>query len=146
MVNMNETDIDIKTNKQPFYNNSNPLLTGDLLFQQRIDRAIVQFNTSLVDNGQITSRLSAIESLYLDMVYFLSDEELKEVDELIDICHKSFAVICYFRNKINKSELYKENMEDFLICSKKTMTILVKKSFETGHIIQKGDKKQNGRR
>lgn len=143
---MNDTDTDVSSNKTSQYNNSNPLLTGDLLFQQRIDRAIVQFNSSLIDTGKITGRLGAVESLYLDMIYFLSGEEAKEVDNLIEKCHRCFSIICYFRNKINRSESYKNNMEDFLMSSKKAMTILVKKSFQTGHIIKQGEKKQNGRR
>jgi len=143
---MNDIDTDISGNKTPHYNNSNPLLTGDLLFQQRIDRAIVQFNSSLVDTGKITGRLGAVESLYLDMIYFLSDEEAEKVNELIENCHRAFSVICYFRNKVNRSDSYKQNMEDFLICSKKAMTILVKKSFQAGHIIKMEDKKPNGRR
>lgn len=144
---MNDMNADITGNKPLQYNNSNPLLTGDLLFQQRIDRAIVQFNSSLLDTGNITGRLSAVESLYLDMIYFLSDEEARKVNELIEICHKSLAVVSYFRNKVNRTESYKDNIEDFLISSKQAMTILVKKSFEEGHILKKqGENKQNGRR
>jgi len=143
---MNETDTGFSGNKSPHYNNSNPLLTGDLLFQQRIDRSIVQFNSSLMDTGKVTGRLGAVESLYLDMVYFLSDEELQKVDELLEICHKCFSVICYFRNKVNRSESYKNNLQQFLIASKEAMTILVKKSFQEGHIIKQGDTRQNGRR
>jgi len=143
---MNDIDIDTKGNKSPHYNNSNPLLTGDLLFQKRIDSAIVQFNSSLIETGMLSGRLGAVESLFLEMVYFLSDEEAEKVNELIESCHKCFSIICYFRNKVNRTESYKDNLETFLNNSKKAMTILVKKSFQSGHIIKQGENKQNGRR
>jgi len=66
----NNTDVEVPNNKTSKYNNSNPLLTGDLLFQQRIDRAIVQFNSSFIDTGMITGRLGAVESMFLDTIYF----------------------------------------------------------------------------
>lgn len=140
------TDAETSKNNLSQYNNSNPLLTGDLLFQQRIDRAIVQFNSSFVDTGLITGRLGAVESIYLDIIYFLSDEEVKKVDSLIEEAQECFSTICQFRNKENRNETYRDSMADFLKLSKNAMRMLVKKAFEKGHIIQQGGKEPNGRR
>lgn len=142
----NNTDVEVPNNKTSQYNNSNPLLTGDLLFQQRIDRAIVQFNSSFIDTGMITGRLGAVESMFLDTIYFLDDAEIKKVTELIEDSQECFAVVCQYRNKENRPENYKRAMHNFLKLSNKAMVILVKKAFSQGHIVKIGGNTQNGRR
>ena len=142
----NVTDVEVSNNKTSPYNNSNPLLTGDLLFQQRIDRAIVQFNSSFIDTGMITGRLGAVESMFLDTIYFLDEDEVKKVEELIGDSQECFSIVCQYRHKENRPETYKKAMHNFLILSQKAMVILVKKAFSQGHIVKIGGNKQNGRR
>jgi len=146
MKSNSNTDVEVSNTKTIQYNNSNPLLTGDLLFQQRIDRAIVQFNSSFIDTGFITGRLGAVESMYLDIIYFLDDEEVKIVEELIEDSQECFSIVCQYRNKENRPETYKKAMQDFLKLSQKAMVILVKKAFSQGHIIKQGDNNKHGRR
>jgi len=142
----NNTDVEVTKSNTPQYNNSNPLLTGDLLFQQRLDRAIVQFNSSFVDTGFITGRLGAVESMYLDIIYFLSDEDSKKVSHLIEEAQDCFSVVCQYRHKETRTETYRIAMQDFLKYTQQAMVILVKNAFNKGHIIKQGENRQNGRR
>ena len=65
------------------YNNSSPSLTGDLLFQQRIDRCLVAYHSA----KEYSTLYSSASSLFIDLAFCLSPEEEKEIQEKLNKCY-----------------------------------------------------------
>ena len=65
------------------YNNSSPSLTGDLLFQQRIDRCLVAYHSA----KEFSTLYCSESSLFIDLAFCLTPEEEKEIQDKLDKCY-----------------------------------------------------------
>jgi len=66
------------------YNNSSPSLTGDLLFQQRIDRCLVAFHSA----KEFSTLYSSANALFIDLAFCLTLEEETKIQEKLEKCYE----------------------------------------------------------
>lgn len=105
------------------YNNSSPSLTGDLLFQQRIDRCLVAYHSA----SGLPALYCSASSLFIDLAFCLSPEEEKEIQSMLDIC---------FHKMPNAVEGRKAEQREILKLTHKIMVLLTKKAHQKGFILQ----------
>jgi hypothetical protein len=105
------------------YNNSSPSLTGDLLFQQRIDRCLVAYHSA----KEYSTLYCSASSLFIDLAFCLSPEEEKNIQEILDKCY----------NLIPRAMDGKyESISSILRLTHKIMIFLTKKAHKEGFILQ----------
>lgn len=124
-----------------------PLLTGDVLFQQRIHLALLDYGTPIDKISNISVRLSALEMLDLNLSCLLSKDDQEEVTELVKYAQEQYSKIKHYHTpNYPLNGLAKESLHKMLTASQEAVKILYKVAFENGHIIKLKTEVKNVRR
>ena len=105
------------------YNNSSPSLTGDLLFQQRIDRCLVAYHSA----KEYSTLYCSASSLFIDLAFCLSSEEEKEMQEALNQCYGLMPKAMDGKHS---------SISSILELTHKIMVFLTKKAHQNGFILQ----------
>lgn len=109
--------------------NSMPLLTGDVLFQQRIDKCMTNFTWALGQNdiNGLVGMYSAANGLFIDLSYYLDKEQTITINDKLK---KISSILSRaIEDKHNKS------ISEVLDLSRECMNILITKAHEKGFIV-----------
>jgi hypothetical protein len=116
---------------KPIQEQTTPLLTGDVLFQQRIDKCMQTFTWALGENNinGLVGMYSSVNGLYIDVSHYLEEDKDKEVSDKLDNISErlSRAIV----------DEHQKSITQVLNMSRACMKILINKCHEKGFIVRK---------